>query len=199
MISLISSALIMCYPLASRSRIRASCPSRLPSTMKLPTWATKPPRSVGSTRLLEDDPLAERRPARRRPSCLLLGIGERPPPCARSRGPGRDPHRRAPVGRDDLRADGPCGRARRRARRSPARARRTPPARRPPPRRRGGPRGLIHGRVSTSSSCGVAVESLEEACRARRRPRPRMPASRRDREQRLGVAAGRASRGAHRS
>ena len=36
------------YPLTSRSRRRASCPSRLPSRMRLPTWATKPPRRCGS-------------------------------------------------------------------------------------------------------------------------------------------------------
>src|SRR3990172_7867074 len=47
---LISSALIIRYPLTRRSRSRASCPSRLPSTTRLPIWATKPPRRLVSTR-----------------------------------------------------------------------------------------------------------------------------------------------------
>src|SRR5260370_1172578 len=49
MISLISPALIIPYPLAIRSRSRASWPSRLPSITRLPISATKPPSSPLST------------------------------------------------------------------------------------------------------------------------------------------------------
>src|SRR6185503_9694659 len=73
MISLISSALIMSYPLASRSRTRASCPSRLPSSMRLPTWATNPPRSEGSTVSWMMTCLPSAWPSR---ELLLLVLGE---------------------------------------------------------------------------------------------------------------------------